>query len=175
MYLDPAAVGAAIRARRTAASLTQAELAERLNVSAQAVSLWERGETFPDVTLLPDLSLIFGCSVDSLLGNPASQCRRRVTVESMRQALSCLLQMRELLGPEHFMFRTMIDALDSRMNSSVEASFSSENAMDAYLCEALLECIRRGDWVDATDVRRHIRNEKARDYTLQQMQAQGLK
>jgi len=50
-----------------------------------------------------------------------------------------------------------------------------KNAMDAYLCEALLECIRQGDWVDMTDVRRHIRNEKARDYTLQQMQAQGLK
>ena len=45
MMLDPKAVGAAIRARRTDAALTQAELAERLNVSAQSVSAWVRCST----------------------------------------------------------------------------------------------------------------------------------
>ena len=43
MNLDPKIIGATIRTRRTEASLTQAELAERLNVSAQSVSHWERG------------------------------------------------------------------------------------------------------------------------------------
>ena len=43
MHLDLPAIGAAIRTRRIEASLTQAELAERLNVTAQAVSRWERG------------------------------------------------------------------------------------------------------------------------------------
>jgi len=47
--------------------------------------------------------------------------------------------------------------------------------MDAYVCEALLACIEQGDWVDATDVRRHIRNEKARDFTLNRMQQLGMK
>ena len=174
MPLDPTAVGTAIRARRTAAGLTQAELAERLNVSAQAVSCWERSETLPDIALLPDLALILSCSVDALLGSPASRFRRRVTVEKMRQAIGCTLRLRELLGPEHFMVRTMLDALDTRMNSAIEAAFASDSAMDAYVCEALLECVRQGDWVDATDVQRHIRNEKARDFTLAQMKALGL-
>lgn len=43
MHLDPKSIGAMIRARRTSASLTQADLAERLHVSAQSVSNWERG------------------------------------------------------------------------------------------------------------------------------------
>lgn len=43
MYLDLQAIGATIRTRRLDAALTQAELAERLNVSAQSVSHWERG------------------------------------------------------------------------------------------------------------------------------------
>ena len=175
MPLTTADLGAAIRARRMAAGLTQAELAERLSVSAQTVSHWERGDTTPDITLLPDLACILNTSADALLGGPGSRYRRRVTVGDMRQAIGCILRLRELLGAEHFMYRTMADALDARMNSRIEAALASDRAMDAYVSEALLECIAQGDWVDATDVQRHIGNEKARDHTLRQMQALGMK
>ena len=47
---------------------TQEELAERLNVSPQAVSRWETNATFPDIELLPDIAGIFEISVDELLG-----------------------------------------------------------------------------------------------------------
>ena len=175
MYLDLPAIGACIRARRTEAALTQAELAERLSVTAQAVSRWERGESLPDVATLPDLACILGCSVDMLLGGYSGTFRRRITVGEMRQAIHAVAQLRDLLGTDHFMYRTMVDALDTRMNSQIEAALTSENAMDAYVCEALLECVAQGDWVDVTDVRRHIRSEKARDYTLNRMQALGMK
>ena len=175
MPLDPKTLGDAIRTRRLEAGLTQAELAERLSVSAQSVSHWECADTAPDISLLPDLACILGTSVDMLLGSPGSRYRRRITVGDMRQAIGCILRLRELLGADHFMYRTMVDALDTRMNSQIEAALASENAMDAYVCEALLECIAQGDWVDATDVRRHVRNEKARDYTLNRMQALGMK
>ncbi|MBQ3485372.1 MAG: helix-turn-helix transcriptional regulator [Clostridia bacterium] len=175
MNLDPKTIGATIRTRRTEASLTQAELAERPNVSAQSVSHWERGESLPDIATLPDLACILGCPVDMLLGNPASRFRRRITVGDMQQAIGCIRRLRELLGADHFIYRTMADALDERMNSRIEAAFADERAMDAYVCEALLECIAHGDWVDATDVRRHIRNEKARDYTLQRMAELGIR
>jgi transcriptional regulator with XRE-family HTH domain len=48
-------------------SITQAELAERLNYSDKAVSKWERGESIPDVTVLKAISDIFGVTVDYLL------------------------------------------------------------------------------------------------------------
>lgn len=47
---------------------TQEELAERLNVSPQAVSRWETNSTFPDIELLPDIASIFEISIDELLG-----------------------------------------------------------------------------------------------------------
>lgn len=175
MNLDLQAIGAAIRTRRSEASLTQAELAERLHISAQAVSRWERGESLPDIATLPDLACILGCSVDMLLGGYSGRFRRRITVAEMRQAIHAVRQLRDLLGADHFMFRTMADALDHRMNSRIEAAFASDSAMDAYVCEALLACIGQGDYVDIHDVRRNICNEKARDFTLQRMQELGLK
>ena len=135
----------------------------------------ETGETTPDISLLPDLACILNTSVEMLLGSPGSRYRRRITVGDMRQAIGCILRLRELLGADHFMYRTMVSALDERMNSSIEAALASERAMDAYVCEALLACIEQGDWVDVTDVRRHIRNEKARSYTLNRMQQLGMK
>ena len=41
--------------RRKALGLTQEQLAAKLKVSFQAVSKWERGETLPDIKLLPAL------------------------------------------------------------------------------------------------------------------------
>lgn len=48
--------------------LTQEEVAEYLGITAQSVSKWERGESYPDITLLPALANIFETSVDLLLG-----------------------------------------------------------------------------------------------------------
>ena len=48
--------------------LTQQELAEVLNVSYQTISKWENSVTFPDITILPEISSYFGVSVDALLG-----------------------------------------------------------------------------------------------------------
>ena len=47
--------------------MTQSEVAERLNVSFQAVSLWERGETTPELEKISELAELYGVSTDWLL------------------------------------------------------------------------------------------------------------
>ena len=59
--------GALIRALRERDHLTQADLAEKLHVSEQAVSRWENGKGYPDITLLPSLSEALNISVTELL------------------------------------------------------------------------------------------------------------
>lgn len=48
--------------------MTQEEIAQALNVSPQSVSKWERGDTFPDITLLPALANLYETSIDALIG-----------------------------------------------------------------------------------------------------------
>lgn len=49
-------------------NLTQEKLAEFLGVSFQTISKWEHGDTYPDITILPDIAEFFGVSVDEMLG-----------------------------------------------------------------------------------------------------------
>ncbi|MGM9664186.1 MAG: helix-turn-helix transcriptional regulator [Eubacteriales bacterium] len=51
---------------RFSRNMTQKAVAERLSVSSQTVSKWERGLLSPDIALLPQIALLFKCSIDSL-------------------------------------------------------------------------------------------------------------
>lgn len=59
-------LGNQIKALRLQRGVTQETLAEALNVSAQAVSKWEREAALPDIQLLPAISAYFGVTIDEL-------------------------------------------------------------------------------------------------------------
>ena len=69
--MDQYVTGAVIKALREKAKLTQAQLAEKLNVSDKAVSKWETGRGYPNVTLLEPLAAVFRVSVAELLSGKA--------------------------------------------------------------------------------------------------------
>lgn len=61
-------IGANIKRLRTAKKITQEQLSVAMNVTCAAVSKWERGETYPDITLLQPLAYFFGVTLDELMG-----------------------------------------------------------------------------------------------------------
>lgn len=64
-------LGKRIMTNRKRLGLTQDQLAEKLNVTAQAVSKWENDQSCPDISILPQLADIFHISTDTLLGREA--------------------------------------------------------------------------------------------------------
>lgn len=56
-----------IRKRRLALNMTQEQVATRLGVSAPAVNKWERGASYPDITLIPALARLLNTDANTLL------------------------------------------------------------------------------------------------------------
>ena len=75
--MDRYVTGAVIRRLRESKKLTQEELAERIHVSGKAVSKWETGQGFPDVSLLEPLAKALGISVIELLSGEDIRNRNR--------------------------------------------------------------------------------------------------
>lgn len=74
-------IGENIKKLRREKGITQERLAEYLNISTQAVSKWERGETLPDITLVIPLASYFGVSTDALLG--LDEAKNKAKAEEM--------------------------------------------------------------------------------------------
>ncbi len=58
------AIAEQIKNYRRKNHLTQKELSELIGISPQAISKWEREQGYPDITLLPVISKLLGCSIN---------------------------------------------------------------------------------------------------------------
>ena len=58
--------GERLKEQRKAASFTQADLAEKLNIHLQTVSKWERGISEPDISQLGELAQALGVTLEKL-------------------------------------------------------------------------------------------------------------
>ncbi len=81
-YMDAKVFGKFIMERRKQLGMTQAELAEKINVTDKAVSRWERGLGFPDINTLEPLADAFGIEVVELMRSEINTERRETAVDS---------------------------------------------------------------------------------------------
>ena len=119
---------------------TQDDLANHLGISVQAVSKWERGDGFPDITLLPYLASYYEVTVDDILG--CNSIRKQDDIESFKaqaQVLSNKGKRRERLAlcremqkkypnDERVLFELMydLDAVDFKSNSDEIISIATK-------------------------------------------------
>lgn len=70
--MDNKKIGAFIAELRKEKNMNQSELAERLSVTNKAVSKWECGDGYPEITLVPSIAKELGITVDELLNGERS-------------------------------------------------------------------------------------------------------
>ena len=92
--------------------LSQEELAEKLNVSRQAVSRWEVGSAQPDATNVLQLSKLFGVTADYLLnGKPLTKADEKVLAETVAGQLAGYRGRREESGLTRQELQLLLEAM----------------------------------------------------------------
>ena len=86
-------LGKKIKQLRLQKGVTQDSLAKALNVSYQTVSKWENEASMPDILLLPEIAVYFGCTIDDLFD---------LTEQAQFERIEHMLEMQEALSAEEF-------------------------------------------------------------------------
>jgi transcriptional regulator with XRE-family HTH domain len=162
--------GAYISRLRKAKDWTQLELAERLHVTHQAVSQWEKGASMPDISLLQPLAQLLGVTVDDLLnGEPvrpaASRVSRGAIVSELAQGhageaarlikenpegVDLMLETAPLARPSQIdEVVTHLAGFEFTLRQIVAlAPFVSENVLQTLIDNATFDQIEAGDVVE---------------------------
>lgn len=156
-------LGTYIRSLRTQNHMTQAQLAEKLNVTDKAVSKWERDLSYPDIALFPKLADILGVNVNDLLnesideGQPSRLVRIFEMSQDFRMPLHIILgcadmaenhyedkemlfrYLRSIRISGEYLLQTINRAMDAASQDAginqTEDSGSKEKGLEDYLQE----------------------------------------
>lgn len=170
-------VGNQIALLRKNKGLTQSDLGERLGVTFQAVSKWERGETLPDTSILVDLADILETTVDFILtgGEKMTSYKGKITVSDMAEGIRCLAGMGEKLGKDNIIYRYAVKGINEGMDTDIEAAFSDDYIFECFVAEAIIQNLKAGAYIDLTDININFKHEHFRNIVSDYCKKYGIK
>ena len=160
--MDNIKIGNYIQYLRKKAGLTQKDLAEKLNISFQAVSKWETGESLPDTGILLELSDILNTSVDKLLtgGAIVANERKLMKLEDVRTGFAHLEDIGRLFGANCTFFTGMVEGINSKMNIDILGYLKEPRTREVMYAEVLIQGILEGRTVDMEEIEAEFTNKK---------------
>ena len=158
--MDTLKIGQYIQSLRKAAGLTQKELAEKLNLSFQAVSKWENGDSLPDTGVLLELCDILNTTADKLLngGSIVAKERRLMRLEDVVTGFQYLEDIGKLFGEDCSFFTGMIDGINEKMNIDLLTYLKDPKTREVMYAEVLIQGILSGRTVDLEEIDAAFRN-----------------
>ena len=154
--MDNLKIGQYIQHLRKAAGMTQKELAEKLNISFQAVSKWENGDTLPDTGILLDLCDILNTTTDKLLYGGSLV----MSLEDVITGFQYIESVGKLFGEDCTFFTEMIEGINEKMNIDLLAYLKDPQTREVMYAEVLIQGILSGRTVDMDEIEAKFHNEK---------------
>lgn len=136
-------IGEKIKELRKEQNMTQAQLADKLGVSYQAVSKWENGTSSPDISLIPDITKAFSISADVLFDLVNPEVKKEEIYADYRDILdntSSYLRARKLLEravkefPMEYKFYIMLGTMVFNCIKNCDASIENPDIQYAVSC-----------------------------------------
>ncbi len=168
--MDNLKIGQYIQNLRKAAGMTQKELGDKLNISFQAVSKWENGDTLPDTGILLDLCDILHTTVDKLLngGSLAATERGVMKLEDVKKGFAYIEEIGRLFGEDSTIYQGMIEGINKKMNIDLLTYLKVPTTREVMYAEVLIQGILSGKTVDMDEIENSFNNrnmvETIRDY-----------
>ena len=160
--MDTLKIGQYIQHLRKAAGMTQKDLAEKLNISFQAVSKWENGDALSDTGILLDLCDILDTTADKLLnGGTLAACERRLMrLEDVVTGFRYLEAIGTLFGEDCTFFTGMIEGINEKMNMDLLTYLKDPVTREVMYAEVLIQGIMSGRTVDMEEIEANFRNKR---------------
>lgn len=160
--MDTLKIGHYIQQLRKAAGMTQKELAEKLNISFQAVSKWENGDALPDTGLLLDICDILNTTADKLLhgGAFAANERRLMRLEDVMTGFRNIESIGVLFGEDSTFFTGMIEGINEKMNMDLLTYLKDPQTREVMYAEVLIQGILSGRTVDMDEIEASFQNKR---------------
>ena len=154
-------IGNYIKKLRKEKRYTQKQLAEKLNVSFQAVSKWETGETLPETSLLLTLANELNTSVERLLngGKIVMKENTLISVKNIVDGFKYLLKVKDCFGEKSTFWLGLVEGINKKMNMDLLDAL--QNHKEVLYTEVILQYINNENCkVDIDEVRKYIKKEK---------------
>ena len=153
-------IGNYIKKLRKEKNLTQKDLAEKLNISFQAVSKWETGETLPDTGILLELCNILDTSCDTLLngGMVVNKNQKFIKVENIVAGFEHLSSLKYCFGEDSYFYKGIIEGISTKMNFNFEETLKVNP--EVLYTEVVIGYVLNGYKVDIEEAKVWIKNEK---------------
>ncbi len=136
-----------IKTRREAMGLSQEQLAEKLYVSRQTISNWERDKTYPDVQSLLMLSILFDTSIDTLVKGDVTVMEEAVERDRKRMGTRMLRLAVLMLALLVLAFALILSPafawMEGTWGMGVAAAVASLPAIAALAVSTILDRIKR--------------------------------
>ena len=160
--MDNQKIGSFIQQLRRQKGMTQKELAEKLNITYQAVSKWETGESLPDTGLLLDLCEVLETSVDKLLngGTFVVGKRKLMRVEDVVMGFELIEDIGKYFGESCTFYTGMIEGINTKMNIDLLEYLKNQKTREVMYAEVIIQGILEGKTVDINEVESVFTNKK---------------
>ncbi len=161
-------IGKYIKLKRIEMHLTQKDLAEKLQISFQAVSKWETGTTLPDTSILLNLSDILEVTVDQILnaGEFRKSMNKKINVEEIVVALRSILKIKEVLGPNNIIYANMMNGLSNIIKPDLETVLNDKEHLEILAAKSVIQLLIDGYTITDEEIESHFGTEEIKQKLL---------
>ena len=98
----------------------------------------------------------------------------RIDVAEIVDAMNSFNKLKKALGKDNYMYRIIMDALNEKMNSDIEACFDDEYGTELMYTEAIVQKLETGSYIDLDEMRKYIKTKHFQDIITRYANRHGI-